>query len=157
MRPKLSVAAILGVILLFAPGGMRAAGAPTDACSLLTQAQVSAALGVKVGAGEHLTPKATTLCGWNESGQTAPSDKRVMTAIETTKAFGYEKVPFQGITKTPLSGVGDDAIYITTPGFGTGLSVKKGDIAFKVRVYGFPPEQVKEKEKELALEVLANL
>jgi hypothetical protein len=54
-------------------------------------------------------------------------------------------------------GLGDDAHYITTPGFGTGLSVKKGSFAFKVRVYGFSDDVVKLKEKELAQGVLTKL
>jgi len=37
------------------------------------------------------------------------------------------------------------------------LSIKKGSFAFKVRVYGFPPDQIKEKEKTLAQQVLAKL
>src|SRR5579859_5747953 len=50
MKCKSTVAVILGAILIFALGATRAAYAapPTDACSLLTAAQVSAVLGVPV-------------------------------------------------------------------------------------------------------------
>jgi hypothetical protein len=71
--------------------------------------------------------------------------------------FSHEKTPLQGISEETVSGLGDDAHFMTTPGFGTGLSVKKGGFAFKVRVYGFPLRQIKEKEKTLAQQALAKL
>lgn len=71
--------------------------------------------------------------------------------------FTNAKTPVKGITKTPVSGVGDDAYYITTPGLGTGLNVKKGNSAFQIRVNGFPVDQTKAMEKTLALDVLAKL
>lgn len=159
MRSSHAIAAVIGAGLLFAAGTARAAASEPlpDACALLTQAQVSAALGVPAGAGQYLVAKSTAVCGWNEAGKPDPSRKRVALATETAKSFGYEKVPMKGILKTPLSGVGDDALYMTTPGFGTGLSVKKGEFAFNVRVYGFPEDQVKAKERALALEILAKL
>jgi hypothetical protein len=159
MRPFHAIMPVVGSGLLLAAMGAAppAGNAPSDACSLLTQAEVSAALGVPSGPAQHLAPKGTTLCGWGEAGKAAPADKRVVASIETTKAFGYEKTPVQGIVKSPLTGVGDDAVYVTTPPFGTGLSVKKGDFAFKIRVYGFADDVVKAKEKALALEALAKL
>lgn len=72
----------------------------TDACALVTPAQIGAVLGVNTGIQEELAP-----------------------------------------------GIGDQAHHMTTPGFGAGLSVRNGDFVFKVRVYGFPIEQVKAKEK----------
>ena len=71
--------------------------------------------------------------------------------------FNAAKTPIQGITKEPVSAVGDDAIFATTPGVGTGLIFRKGDAAFDLRVYGFPIDQLTTKEKELAQEVLARL
>jgi hypothetical protein len=66
-------------------------------------------------------------------------------------------MPMQGITKTPVSGVGDDAISITTPGMGTGLTFRKGASALDVRVYGFPLDQIKAKEETLARGIIAKL
>ena len=77
-------------------------------------------------------------------------------AIITPQVFGNEKHPLQGIAEETATGVGDDAHYMTTPGFGTGLSVLKGGFAFKVRVYGFPVAQVKQKEQALAQQILAS-
>lgn len=65
-------------------------------------------------------------------------------------------VPVKGITKTPISGLGDDAVYGQTGQF-TELTVKKGDFVFQIKVHGFPVEEVKAKEKTLAQGVLANL
>ena len=123
-----------------------------DACALATPVQVSAVLGVKVGPGERIVPNSSTLCGFGGAG----AAKRVVVAIITPEMFGNEKHPLEGIREEVAAGIGDDAHYMTTPGFGTGLSVLKGGFAFKVRVYGFPVDQVKQKEKVLAQQILAN-
>ena len=172
MRIKLILAAMAVSVALGATGNVaptKAAPAmppasPTDACSLLTQAQVSAALGVTVSAGQKLMPNTPSICGWEVPGETGVKRKRVMVSIYTpighltpADRFNNAKTPVKGITKTPVSGVGDDAIYATTPGLGTGLIFKKGASAFDVRVYGFTDDQVKEKEKTLALEIIAKL
>jgi hypothetical protein len=126
---------------------------PTDACALVTPAQVSAVLGVKIGPGERVVPTSPKLCGYGGAG----AARRVVVAIINVSMFTHEKTPLDGIKEEIATGIGDEAHYMTTPGFGTGLSVKKGDFAFKVRVYGFPLEQIKDKEKTLALKVLAKL
>ena len=130
-----------------------AAASPSDACSLLTPRQVSAVLGVTVGPAERLVASSSNMCGFGG----AANPKRVVVALLTLDMFTHEKTPLKGITEETVSGIGDDAHFMTTPGFGTGLSVKKGGFAFKVRVYGFPPDQIKEKEKTLAQQILAKL
>ncbi|HUJ32066.1 MAG TPA: hypothetical protein VLY23_12350 [Candidatus Acidoferrum sp.] len=169
MRLRLFLMGIAGSIFLLGSATSRPAhgmppAPPTDACSLLTQARVSAALGVSVGAGQRVVPTSPSICGWAQPGDTTHSGKRLVVSIyvplgKLTPAdrFNSAKKPMQGITKTPVSGVSDDAIYAVTPGFGTGLIFKKGDSAFDVRVYGFSDEQIKEKEKTLALEIIAKL
>lgn len=66
-----------------------------------------------------------------------------------------------GITKTPVSGIGDEALYGTTPRVATTLSVRKGKSAFTVRVAGFDETKdidlIKEKEKTLAEEILSKM
>lgn len=149
---KLKVTLIAAALIVFSAGTARFAYAapPSDSCALVTPAQVSAVLGVTVGAGEHIIPSNTTLCGYGGAG----AQKRVVMAILKVTMFAGEKTPLKGIQEESASGIGDEAHYMTTPGFGTGLSVRKGDFAFKVRVYGFPIEQVKAKEKALALNAL---
>jgi len=155
MNCKAAVPAIAGGLLFVATGIVPVAYAapPSDACALVTPAQVSAVLGVPVGAGEHIVPSNTTLCGYGGAG----AAKRVVMAIIKVTMFTNEKTPMQGVTEEQATGIGDEAHYMTTPGFGTGLSVRKGSFAFKVRVYGFTPEEIKQKEKTLALSALANL
>jgi len=130
-----------------------ASAAPSDACSLLTPEQISGVLGAAVGPGERLVASSPKMCGFGGAGNA----KRVVVALLTLDMFTHEKTPLQGISEESVSGLGDDAHFMTTPGFGTGLSIKKGSFAFKVRVYGFPPDQIKEKEKTLAQQVLAKL
>ncbi len=140
------------------------AWATPDACSLLTQSQVSAALGIQVGPGEHIIANNPALCGWSAPGHNGPSDKKVVLSMYTqlgrltpVDGFNTAKKPVQGIIKKQVSGVGDDAVQVKTPGFGTGLIVRKGNEAFDVRVYGFPDEQVNEKAKILARNILSKL
>jgi hypothetical protein len=73
--------------------------------------------------------------------------------------FNNAKAPIQGITKTPITGVGDDAFFMVSQ-IRVTLHVKKGNSVFEIMVGGFPAEQieqVKTMEKTLAQEVGAKL
>jgi hypothetical protein len=127
---------------------------------------VSAVLGVSVAAGQRVMPKSPAICGWEVPSETSPDRKRVVLSIYTQigsltpiDRFNNAKKPIavKGVTKEPVSGVGDDAVSVTTSGFGTDLIFKKGASAFDVRVYGFPLDQVKAREKTLALDIIAKL
>jgi hypothetical protein len=127
------VAAVSVVSLLGAP---IACAAPPNPCSLLTPAQVSAVLGVNVGDGQN---RASTLCEWSVPGPSVPGAKKVTVTTQDPRAFESAKMQVGGgITKTPVSGIGDEAVYGTTPKLAAVLTVKKGDVVFVVRVYGFP-------------------
>jgi hypothetical protein len=135
--------------------------APPDPCSLLTKAQVSAVLGVQTAEGDRVAP---TLCEWTVPGQATTNAKRVTLTLQNPQAFDYAKMPVgHGITKIPASGIGDDAVFGTTPRLATTLTVKKGNLVFVVHVWGFPIdqpgqiEQVQAMEKTLALDVLSKL
>jgi hypothetical protein len=163
MRLTKTLAVIIGTVLTIHAGISAAtAGTTSDACSLLTPAQVSAVLGVSVGAGEHIP--GPEMCGWSQPGDTSHSGKRVVLTIfgpmgKSTPAdrFANGKTPVPRITKTPASGIGDDAYYITTPGMGTGLNVKRGSSVFQIRVYGFSLNQIEATEKTLAQDVLGKM
>jgi len=160
MRWKRLLAGTTGTLLSFcavSPAWAHPPTPPGDACSLLTQARVSAVLGVAVGAGERVVPSSPLMCGWAQPGGPTATSKKVVVAIITVDQFTHEKSPLPGIAETSESGIGDEAHYMTTPGFGTGLSVKKGNYAFKVRVYGYPLDQIKAMEKTLAQDILAKL
>ena len=162
MTTNLSVAGVLGS-LLCALGGAAPANAspPGDPCSLLTPAQVSGALGIEVGAGQ---PIATTVCEWGLPGAPSLKTKKVTVTLESEAAFANAKLPVgHGIIKVPATGIGDDAVFGTTPKYATTLAVKKGDVYFIVHVWGFPliqpidVDDVQAKEKMLAMQILSKL
>lgn len=163
MNAKLKCALIETAFLVFAVGGTPAAYAapPKDACTLLTAAQVSAALGVSVEAGKTVDK---SICEWSQQGAALRGKTVLLTILEPignltpVDRFNAAKMPLpvKGITKTPVSGLGDDAVYGGN-NFRVALTVKKGNSAFEIMVSGFPVEESKAKEKELAKEVLAKL
>ena len=133
---------------------------PTDACSLLTAAQVSAALGVSVEAGKAADK---SVCEWSQQGAAAFRGKAVLlTIIEPignltpVDRFNAAKTPVPGVVKTPVSGLGDDAVYGGN-NFRVALTVKKGNSVFEIMLSGVPIEDSKAKEKVLAQNVLAKL
>jgi len=67
---KTRVAMALAACLLLGLGSTRVAhvAPPSDACSPRTQGQVSAVLGVAVGAGEKILPNSTAMRGWEVPG-----------------------------------------------------------------------------------------
>lgn len=161
MNSKLRFAAALGALFVFAARNTRAVygAAPTDTCSLLTPAQVSAALGVPV-VGKSLGPK---VCFWSQAGAKPGSTlRKVDLVILVTEGYTLAKTPNSRTSVTPASGLGDDAYYFAmTSGQYMELRVKKGSIVFGIRVHRsgtpFTTDQIKAKEKALAQEVLAKL
>jgi hypothetical protein len=161
MHAKPAIAAIVGIIFLLVVGISPLMGdaVATDSCSLLTQAQVSTVLGVPVGAGKLLSLDNPRTCGWSVPGGPTLTDKKVVLTITTMTRFTQGKTPIPGIAKTPVSGIGDDAYYVTTSGLGTTLNVRKESAAFSISVKGggFTVGQIKAKEKTLAQTVLTTL
>lgn len=157
MPLKRSIGWLLGSLCAFGICSAHPVYAALDPCSVLTAAQVSAVLGVNVGAGKQLVP---TVCDWAPSSSpTGAAMKKVTVALQKPQAFAYAKMPVNDsrITKTPVSGIGDDAVYGTTAGQAATLTVKKGDVVFVVRVSGFPLDQLEDKEKTLAKEIVSKL
>lgn len=164
MDAKRSMAWVIGILCLLAVCDSRAAyGAPpSDPCSLLTPAQVSAVLGMQVGAGKSLV---STVCDWRAPNQPAGKKEKAVT-ITLLDANGFAATKMQlnlrGITKTPVSGIGDEAVYGAS-GLASTLSVKKGNFYFVVQVDGFPfnkakgADETEAKEKTLALEILSKV
>jgi hypothetical protein len=165
------IAAIL--ILTTATAPSASAAPPSDACALLTQAQVSTTVGVAVGAGSHVTPTYLKTCTWTPSGASTKGVKDVTLSLQAANSFEGAKQLMEQ-TKTmmavkkdkdaaPLanesaSGIGDDAFYTSVGSNYTGLLVKKGNVAFKVAIYGdLATEKKKGIEKTLALQVISKL
>ncbi len=155
-RTLTTISATAMLVAAWSPSlGLRVQGG--DACTLLTQAQVGAALGVAVEPGKPIVASNPRICGWAPPGGPTITGKKLTVTLMTTKSFEAGKIPVEGIPKQPLSGVGDEAIYITTKGFGTALNVRKGNSAFQVRVGGFSEQQEKDIEKTLAMQILAKM
>jgi hypothetical protein len=158
---------IAGLVGLFNVGAVNG-GTPSDACALLTAPQVSSALGAVVGSGQPIMPNNATLCTWREQGVPAGTERNVTVSLMTVKSFENGKTPIAGITKTPVSGVGDDAYFIEPRGMAAGLSVRKGDTCFQIRARSNPkwfksgktPESEEKDQgvdRALALEILRKL
>jgi hypothetical protein len=109
------------------------AGAPSDACALLTAAQVSSALGAAVGPGEPIMADKPIVCTWKEQGVPSGAERNVSVSLMTSKSFEFGKTPTPAMTKTPVSGVGDEAYFTEPHGMVASLSVRKGDTYFQIR------------------------
>ena len=154
----LLLAVICGAALSAAP---EPAAVNTDACALLTQAQVTDALGVSVGAGAHVTPQYVQTCTWTPTGNATKGVKAVTLHLEPGDSYESGKAMMASIksaTVTSASGIGDDAYYLTT-GHIISLIFKKGKTAGKVVIYGgdFPADKVMAIEKALVTQALSKL
>ena len=143
-----------GAALALLASTAAAAAAPSDACALLTAAQVSTVLGVTVAEGEHIVPNSLTSCGWMGPGGASIGSKKMVLSLMSARSFQAGKTPVKGVTEITASGIGDEAYYISMPPFGTALSVRKGSAYFQLRIAGYPSGQVRNLEKLLALTVV---
>ena len=170
-RHQIAVSFILsivaGIVGLFNACAVNA-GTPGDACALLTPAQVSSALGAVVGPGQPIMPNKPTLCSWTEQGVPSGTERNVSVSVMSAKSFENGKIPVTGITKTPVTGIGDDAYFVETRSMTAGLSVRKGDACFQIRARSNPkwfktgktPESEQQDQgvdRALALEILKKL
>ena len=138
------------------------AHAETDACTVLTQAQVAAAVGETVSAGAHVTPTFVKTCTWSPSGKT----KLVAVTLNLQTAAYYDGAKRNAAMAAAAAGkgtgikpasVGDDAYYYEA-GDQSALFVKKGAVSFKVAVYARIPAAEKEAmELKLAREAAGKL
>ena len=159
MLNRLSNLAVLVLSVVCARG--IPAATHDDACVLLTPQQVSGVLGVSVQAGK---PVSVRMCQWEQSDASAPNSKRVLLTVfgqmgrlSPVDRFNNSKTQVRGVAKDPVSGVGDDAVFIST--MGLALNVRSGAAAFQIRVSGanLSQDQVKQMEIALAKQVIPNL
>ena len=125
---------VVPVVCVLLACGLRVASAqaPSDPCAQLTAAQVSAALGETVAAGQKA---GTKTCSWSAN---KPTHQIVSLMYSPPGDWNTRKTrPMPGVTKTSVSGVGDEAFAETAANFTT-LYVKKKSTIFMVRVYGVP-------------------
>jgi hypothetical protein len=124
---------------------------PKDPCSVLTAQEVSAAFGSNSMEPKHVV---ATLCQWEVSGQSADTHGKKLTlgflsasAWEQTKALREQYL--RTFTRTNVDGLGEEAVFSTNGTICT-LQVKKGSAVLDMHLYGFPPDQAKDKEITLA-------
>ncbi|MGB8028972.1 MAG: hypothetical protein WCF30_04825 [Terracidiphilus sp.] len=152
-KPFRSAIAILFVLAVAAPAAV--AQSSSDACSLLTQAQVSAAVSAQVSASASadVTPTFKATCTW-----TAPG-KIITLMTEGTDPFNADKTPISPAMQiVPAPGIGDDAYYVVI-GNMVSLLTKKGSTAFKTTVYcsKLPVATLESMESALAQQVASEL
>src|ERR1700733_688748 len=111
MRVRISLGAGVAAIILFGIATAPAvnAGPADDACSLLTQAQVGAALGRAVGAGSYQTPTFKRTCTWNATGNAPKGAKYVALMVEGTDAYlaGKRTGPMKANSIKAVGGIGN--------------------------------------------------
>ena len=141
---------MLGLICAACTAFIAPARADTDACTLLTAAQVSASVGFAVGQGTHVTPTFVKTCTWSGSGggvQTVTLNLQAGSFFDGAKRQAVMMQAAGGVMKP--AGVGEDSFYMVQ-GTQAMLWVKKGGTAFKLAIYKQIPAEQKE-ALELAL------
>jgi hypothetical protein len=154
--PRLGVMGAAAVALgaaLAAP----AFAAPSDACTLLTAAQVGAVLGGPIQAGAPITPADHKVCAWHA----LTGGGYVTVMLQTSAAADRARATYGTMggraAISPAPGLGDSAYYLAV-GDQLGLIVTKGANAFKVTIY--QPASLDQKaaaEKILAAAILAHM
>ena len=157
MRLIAFTVALIGGILVSYTARSFASG---EACTLITQIQVSAALEVPVDAGTPIASPST--CQWIGKGRfatlTITQPLGGKSPVDRFNAGKTSTMP--GIATEPISGVGDDAYYVyfsNTRRAGLGLVVRKGTSAFEIRVYGFDIDGAKSVAKTLCQTVAGKI
>ena len=134
--------------------------AAEEACTLIAQSQVSAALELPVDPGTPIGRPST--CQWTGKGRfatlTITEPLAGKSPVDRFNAGKTSTMP--GVTMEPLNGVGDDAYYVyfsNTRRAGLGLVVKKGSSVFEIRIYGFDIEKAKSVAKTLCQSVAGKM
>ncbi|HEV8446235.1 MAG TPA: hypothetical protein VGQ44_05425 [Gemmatimonadaceae bacterium] len=134
--------------------------ADPDACSLLTQDQVSAAIEAKSLPGEP-SGKGKA-CIWSDDPKHDVGHRRVTMSIGSLIGFNNGK-SIPNIKTEPVTGLGDDAYYMIYRADGPLLVVRKGNVVFTVRLLDglklkpIGEAQLKARELALAKDAVAKL
>ena len=101
---------VAAMVSLVAISGASAAYGQPNPCTLLTPAQIDAAIGDPVGPGQAV---GTTMCQWSVANQpNTIQGKKVAVVLLTAQGSANAKMPVNDpvITKTAVSGIGDEAV-----------------------------------------------
>lgn len=123
----------------------------TAPCALLTKDEVTSIVGASVGAG---SPIANTGCSWTTTG----GPRVVVTiSLQSERMFNAAKSSnMPQTTKSPVSGLGDEAVFIGMQGFSS-LWMRKGTKFPLLRIYGVAVSDAQTKLKALAADALSKL
>lgn len=162
---RLGVCRIAAVIVVLCGGAVRPASSvpDSDACKMVTPAQLSSALGVKMAEGKHTTETYVKTCTWNTAEKATPELKFVTLDLETPEQFDAGKrmaEKMQGRMEfETVRGLGDDAYFSSmASGKIMNLLVRKGSGVFKFAIYGdMASDKKKAAAKEIAGEVVGKL
>jgi hypothetical protein len=154
MRLVLRLVTLVAVAVL--PATAVAQLANVDACSLITASEAYTAIGVLTNQGHHLAEPHKDQCRWSDDTTAGPDHRRVALGIETLSVFANMKSSPRLKTES-VSGIGDEAYFIFPSGGDPILAVRKGGVAFQLKVlngYKIKPhlgaEEVKARELVLA-------
>lgn len=125
-----------------------------DACSVLTLAQASTAIGVPVQAHHLVEPRKGT-CFWSDSPTGDADNRRVLVTIMTDAVYDHMKTS-PALKTEPATSVAQDAFFVIPTGGDPILLVRKSGVPFQIKILnGFkvkPPLSPSEvKARELAL------
>jgi hypothetical protein len=146
-------------VITTAPPPSTAAASAKDACLLLTQTQLTDAVGTSMNAGTYMMPGFTRTCTWTLASGATPAVRFLTLDLQAADAYEAGKKLDAQANPTSVPELGDDAYYVNFSGISiASLSVKKGDVSFKLTWYGATDSQrVISAEKSLASQVLSNL
>jgi hypothetical protein len=88
-----------------------------EACSLLTAADASVALGASSVAGKRQMAADSAGCVWSDDPEARDSSRRLVLNLHSLSAYGIAGQPKMGmpIVIEPIAGIGDDAFYQMYP------------------------------------------
>ena len=146
-------------VITTAPLPSTAAASAKDTCSLLTQKQLTDAVGTSMNAGTYMIPGFTRTCTWTLASGATPAVRFLTLDLQAADAYEAGKKLDAQANPTSVPELGDDAYYVNFSGISiASLSVKKGDVSFKLTWYGATDSQrMMSAEKSLASQVLSNL
>jgi hypothetical protein len=164
LRACLFASAIF-ILLINAAPSPAATAAPVDTCSLLSQAEMSAAIGTPMHPGEHDVMGNMRSCTWRSPQVFPRSGPRPPLVVLQLWVMPFDKRIFDAEGQRTgkenvisVSDLGDTAYFATYGGAMTVLNVKKGDIHVQLTWIGTVDQQsVLDGEKTIAAQVLSEL
>jgi hypothetical protein len=157
--PRLFALVLSVTLITTAALSSTVASSAKDTCSLLSQDQLKDAVGTSMNAGTYVMPELTRTCTWTLAGGATPAVKFLTLDMQAADVYESGKHLDASANPTGVADLGDDAYFVNFSGLSiASLSVRKGDVSFKLTWYGATdPQTMMTAEKTLASHVLSNL